>query len=163
MYQVLQVRDNLKYKRECVLVICKYCAIFFFILFYFLTLQYCIGFAIYQHESAAGVHVFPILNPPPSSLPVPSLIWNESPVQVRCMILDAWGCAIFYKGLQHMKNLVSARVPGTNPQWIPRDDYTQFIGICLNVWKIPNFKSGKFQIWQGCQEVVALIPCLWKH
>ena len=27
---------------------------FFSILFYFLTLQYCIGFAIYQHESIAN-------------------------------------------------------------------------------------------------------------
>ena len=47
--------------------------LFLFLLFYFLTLQYCIGFAIYQDESSTGIHVFLILNPPSSSLPVPSL------------------------------------------------------------------------------------------
>ena len=46
---------------------------FFLILFYFLTLQYCIGFSIYRNESTTGLCVFPILNPPPSSLPIPSL------------------------------------------------------------------------------------------
>ena len=33
-----------------------------------ITLQYCIGFTIHQHESAMGIHLFPILNPP-SHLP----------------------------------------------------------------------------------------------
>ena len=55
----------------------------YFIFFYFsfifiswrlITLQYCSGFAIHWHESAMDLHVFPILNPPPStSLPIPSL------------------------------------------------------------------------------------------
>ena len=28
--------------------------------FFFLTLQYCIGFGIYQHESTTGIHMFPV-------------------------------------------------------------------------------------------------------
>ena len=72
---------------------------FFFeisIIFYFFTLQYCIGFAKHQHESAMGVHVFPILNPPPyPSAPAPSILYPASNLDwrfVSYMILCMFQC-----------------------------------------------------------------------
>ena len=48
-------------------------AIFFLNFILFLNLQNCISYAKYHNESATDIHVFRILNPPPSSLPIPSL------------------------------------------------------------------------------------------
>ena len=63
------MRENVYIQRQSL----KPMNFYLFILFYFLTLQYCIGFAIYQNQSATDIHVFSILNPLPSSLPIPSL------------------------------------------------------------------------------------------
>ena len=38
----------------------NFCFGVFLILFYYLNLEYCIGFAVYQHESATGIHVLPM-------------------------------------------------------------------------------------------------------
>ena len=59
------------------------------LLLFFLTLQYCIGFAIYQHESATGIHMFPILNHPPSPYHPSGSSQCTSPKHpVSCMNLD---------------------------------------------------------------------------
>ena len=71
-----------------------------------ITLQYCIGFAIHQHESTTGVHVFPILNPfsnlPPCTIPLghpsepaPSILYPASNLDwgfVSYMILHMFQC-----------------------------------------------------------------------
>ena len=56
---------------------------------FYLTLQYCIGFAIYQNESATGIHVLPILDPLPSSLPIPSL-WVVPVYQPQASSIVHW-------------------------------------------------------------------------
>ena len=92
-----------------------------------ITLQYCIGFAIHQHESSMGVHVFPILNPPPSSLPVPSL-WVIPAHQPQASWIEPWLVIRFIYDIIHVLRPFSQIIP---PSPLPQGPKDCSIHLCL--------------------------------
>ena len=111
----------------------------FFIYFKFIyfnwrliTLQYCIGFAIFaihQHESTTGVHVFPILNLPPTSLSVPSL-WVIPVHQpwAPCILHRTWTGDSF---LIWYYTCLNAILPNHLPLPLPQSPKDCSIHLCL--------------------------------
>ena len=116
--------------------------------------KYCIGFAIHQHESTTGVHVFPILNPPPSyipprtiplghpSAPAPSILYPASNLDWRLvtyMILYMFQC--------HSPK-------SSHPHPLPQSpkDYTS-VSLLLSCTQGYRYRLSKFHIY-------ALIYCI---
>ena len=92
-----------------------------------ITLQYCIGFAIHQHESATGIHVFPILNPPPSSLPIPSL-WVVPVHQPQASCIEPGLVTHFLHDIIHVSMPFSQIMP---PSPFPQSPKDCSIHLCL--------------------------------
>ena len=130
----------------------------FFLFIYFnwrlITLQYCIGFAIHQHESATGVHVFPILNPPPTSLPIPSLwVIPVHQPQASCILYRTWtgdSFLIWYYTFQ-------CHSPKSSyPRPLPQSTKDCFIHLCLFcclAYRVYHYRLSKFHIY-------ALVYCI---
>ena len=95
-----------------------------------ITLQYCIGFAIHQHESTKSVHVFPILNPPPTSLPVPSLwVIPVHQPQASCILHQTWDWRFISYMILYLFQCHSPK--SSHPLPLPQSPKDCSIHLCL--------------------------------
>ena len=108
---------------------CRWIFFLIFIIIIIFTLKYCIDFAIHQHVSATGVHMFPILNPPPTCLPIPS-IW-VIPVQqpqASCILHRTWTGDLFLIWYYTCFNAILLNHP---PLPLPQSPKDCSIHLCL--------------------------------
>ena len=89
--------------------------------YYYFTLKYCISFAIHQHASTTGVHVFPILNP----LPIPSLwVFPVHQPQASCILHQIWTDDSFLIGYYAYFNAILPNHPPSLSHRIQKLFYT---------------------------------------
>ena len=114
---------------------------------YFFTLQYCIGFAIHQHASATGVHVFPILNPPLTSLPIPSLwVIPVHQPQASCILHWTWTGDSFLIWYYTCFNTILPNHPPTSPTESKRLFYTS-VSLLLSHIQGCRYHLSKFHVY----------------
>ena len=120
----------------------------FFSFMYLFSLQYCIGFAIHWHESAMGVHVFPILNPPPTSVPIPSLWFIPCTIRehpVSC--IEPWLAIRFtYDNLHVSMPFSHIILPSPSPTESKRVFYTS-VSLVLSRIQGYCYHLSKFHIY----------------
>ena len=125
-----------------------------FIYLFFFTLQYCIGFAIHQHESAMGAHIFPILNPTPTSLPIPSL-WVIPVHQPRasCIMHRTWLAICFTYDITHVSMPFSQIIPHSPSPTESRRLFYTSVSLLLSRIQGNHDHLSKFHIY-------ALVYCI---
>ena len=119
-----------------------------------ITLQYCIGFAIHQHESAKGVHVIPILNPPPTSLPCHPSGSSQctSPKHPVSCIEPGLAIRFLYDIIHVSMPFSQIILPSPSPSESKRLFYTS-VSVLLSHLQCYRYRLSKFHIY-------ALVYCI---
>ena len=128
--------------------------ILFICVFICFTLQYCICFAIHWHESTMGIHVFPFLCTPPTSLTIPPL--RVIPVhQPRAPCIMHWPGLVtrFTYDNMHVSMPFSQIIsPSPSPTVSKRLFYTS-VSLLLSYIQGYHYHLSKFHIY-------ALLYCI---
>ena len=117
-------------------------------------MQYCIGFAIHQHNSATGIHVFPILNSPSSSFPIPSLwVVPAHQPQASSIMHRSWTSDSFHIRYYICFNAILPNHPTLSlPHRVQRLFYTS-VSLLLSRIQGYHYYLSKFHIY-------ALVYCI---
>ena len=117
----------------------------------FLTLQYC--FAIHQHASTTGIHMFPILNPPPTSLPYhPSGSSQCTSPKIPVSCIEPGLAVHFLYDIIHVLVPFSQIIPPPSPTESKRLFYTS-VSLLLSHTQGCRYHLSKFHIY-------ALVYCI---
>jgi len=125
-----------------------YFYLFNYYYYYFFTLQYCIHFAIHHHASTTGVYVFPILNPPPNSLPIPSF-WSSqctSPKLLVSCIKPGLAIHFLYDIIHVLMPFSQIFPPSPSPTESKRLLYTS-VSLLLSCIQAYRYHLSKFHIY----------------
>ena len=117
-----------------------------------ITLHYCIGFAIHQHVSATGIHVFPILNPPPSLYHPSGSSQCTSPKHPVSCIEPGLAIHFIYDVIHVLMPFSQIILPSPSPSESERLFYTS-VSLLLSCILGYRYHLSKFHIY-------ALVYCI---
>ena len=104
-----------------------------------------VGFALHWHESAMGVHVFRIPNPPPTSLPTrPSGLSQCTSFECPVSCIELGLVIYFTYGYIYVSMLVSQIIP---PSLLPESKSLFFMSLLLSCIWSRRYHLSKFHIY----------------
>ena len=109
-------------------------------------------FAIHWHESAMGVHEFPILNPPPTCLPIPSL-WVIPVHQPQASCIEPRLAIRFLHDIIRVSKPFSQIIPPSPSPTESKSLFYTSVSLLLSHIQSYHYHLSKFHIY-------ALVYCI---